>query len=100
MWILSEDLKSLFNTNNIVDIYITPSGDAIKVALSGHMDLTLGEYGCREETGFVFSQILAALTDGCKLHRMPPKEQISRRFVTESRQRAANGKKTVRRGGS
>ena len=75
MWILSEDLKSLFNTNNIVDIYITPSGDAIKVALSGHTDLTLGEYGCREETGFVFGQILAALTDGCKLHRMPPKEQ-------------------------
>ena len=100
MWILSEDLKSLFNTNNIVDIYITPSGDAIKVALSGHTDLTLGEYGCREETGFVFSQILAALTDGCKLYRMPPKEQISRRFTTEERQRAANGKKTVRRGGS
>lgn len=100
MWILSEDGKSLFNTNNIVDIYITPSGDAIKVALSGHSDLTLGEYGCKEETTFVFRQVLAALTDECKLHIMPPKEQISRRFATESRQRAGNGKKTVRRGGS
>lgn len=100
MWILSEDTKSLFNTDNIVDIYITPSSDAIKVALSGHPDLTLGEYGNKEATTFVFGQISVALMDGCKMYNMPPKEQIFRRFATEEKQRSLSGKKPNRRGGS
>lgn len=103
MWILSKDGKALFNTDSIEDIYIPASGDAaVRASFSStSKDLTLAKYDTEIETKMAMRHIYGALKRGELATEMPDKSRIEELLRPyEAKERAANGKKTVRRGGS
>ena len=101
MWILSKDKRCMVNSDTVDSIYTVTTGIRVRFARA-NKDLTIGEY----ESSHTAKHVLEALHDALRLGRdfkMPDDRQAEALFSvadTTEKQRAANGKKTVRRGGS
>lgn len=101
MWILSKNKQCMVNSDTADSIYTVSTGIRVRFARS-NKDLTIGEY----ESIQIAKRVLEALHEALRLgrdYKMPDDEHAETLFSvvdTTEKQRAANGKKTVRRGGS
>lgn len=101
MWILSKDKQCMVNSDTVESIYTVTTGVRVRFT-SPNKDLTIGEYGSIQ----IAKRVLEALHEALRLgrdYKMPDDEHAETLFSvvdTTEKQRAANGKKTVRRGGS
>lgn len=104
MWVLSRDGKGLFNLDTVEDIYVVGAGGDMAVRAgfrSTSKDLTLGNYDTEIEAKMAMRHLYGALNRGEHSTEMPDKDRIEQLLRPyEAKERAANGKKTVRRGGS
>lgn len=101
MWILSKDKRCMVNSDTVDSIYIVTTGIRVRFARA-NKDLTIGEYENSQIARFVLSSLHDAMRLG-KGFKMPDDEYAKALFSvvnTTEKERAANGKKTVRRGGS
>ena len=102
MWILSKSKQCLVNSDTIDRIYQVSSCLRACFARTNG-DATLGKY----ESEYAAIQALKLLTEamraGVPAYQMPDDERIRAAMIADSpagKERAADGKKTVRRGGS
>ncbi|MBQ1570485.1 MAG: hypothetical protein IIZ78_05115 [Clostridiales bacterium] len=104
MWLISKDGQGLYNLNGVANLYfVGGSMDvAVRVSFAGpQKDLTVGLYDSTIQAKAAIRYVFDAITRGAKSVELPDEdtiEQLTR--VYEMKSRAANGKKTVRRGGS
>ena len=104
MWLISKDGQGLYNLNGVANLYfVGGSMDvAVRVSFAGpQKDLTVGLYDSTIQAKAAIRYVFDAITQGAKSVELPDEdtiEQLTR--VYEMKSRAANGKKTVRRGGS
>lgn len=104
MWLISKDGQGLYNLNGVANLYfVGGSMDvAVRVSFAGaQKDLTVGLYDSTMQAKAAIRYVFDAITRGAKSVELPDEdtiEQLTR--VHEMKSRAANGKKTVRRGGS
>jgi hypothetical protein len=100
-WILSKDGTSFFNTDHIVMVYC--AGDFILrvLTLSTDRSYKLGRYSTQEEVETALKIVLKGVMDN-KNVQAPDDEKVYAvlRGTNKTKERAANGKKPVRRGGS
>lgn len=105
MWVMSKNRHEMYNLEAVKDIYIvgTLTDFAVRVSFIGNnmKDLTLGQYHTEAEAMIALDAVFKSLYLKESVFMMPDEskvEETSRLF--ERKARAANGKKTVRRGGS
>lgn len=101
MWILHKDKQCAVNTDHVDCIYVVTTGVRARFA-SHNKDLTLGEYESGQMARAVLESVYGAMSRGVD-YKMPDDEHAKAALSAVNlagKQRAADGKKTVRRGGS
>lgn len=106
MWILSKHGNELYNLDEIMNLYIADSvgfQDAAVRASFRHRskDLTLGQYPSFEMAREAIRMMCLMISRGIEVLEMPSDERVEISMRDRgTKERSANGKKTVRRGGS
>ena len=97
-WLYSEDIGMLMNTDRVDDVYIDYKACKLMAAV-GTSRYHLAEYATGEQCDLALSRIMNRLGQGgCII--VPTAEKMEWMTRTKDHERARNGKKTVRRGGS
>lgn len=102
MWILSKDKQCIVNADTIDSFYTVQTGVRARFARA-NKDLTIGEYDSKQYATQALCMIHKSLSLRADVFKMPDDETARADFVAthaETKDRSANGKKTVRRGGS
>lgn len=102
MWILSKDKRSLYNSDSIDNLYCVSTGVRARFAGAGK-DLTLGEYDSSESANQALCLVFKAFYAGTSAYQMPDDERVRAAMIADNpagKERAADGKKPIRRGGS
>ena len=103
MWILSKAGEALYNMDKVVNFYTVEGtkDSAVRARFSdGQKDLTLGNYNTTTEAETAISYIYNCIRQAYPAIQMPSDEKLQTLKPYEPKERSANGKKTVRRGGS
>ena len=97
-WILSKDGTSFFNTDHIAMVYC--AGDCILrvLLLSSERSYKLGRYNTQEEAETALKIVLKGII--AEKDVQAPDNETVYKVIGMSKERAGNGKKTVRRGES
>lgn len=101
MWILSKDKQCMINSDTADSIYTVTTGIRVRFTRT-NKDLTIGEYESSQIARLVLESLHNAMRLG-KGFKMPDDrhaETLCSVVNATEKERAANGKKTVRRGGS
>lgn len=102
MVIVSQNRSDMYNLSHVVNIYL--DGIKVKVCTDGSTrGGILGEYKTQDVAWKAFEWLADQLETEKSVIRMPSGKYIEDRYrsaLEPVKQRAANGKKTVRRGGS
>lgn len=109
MQIMTLDGTAIMNSDEIDSIYIAESKNYTNCAVrcsftsSGSKDMSLAVYDTQEHAKQAIKILFDAFRLGYSAVKMPKEEEVERKRAEETahvRERAENGKKTVRRGGS
>ena len=102
MWVISKDKKCVVNSDAIDSFYSVTTAVRARFARA-NKDLTLGEYPSSELAIQALCMVHRALATRADAVEMPNNERVQAAYIQACpnvKDRAADGKKTVRRGGS
>lgn len=107
MWILTKNGMYAFDTAKMTSIFVAVCNGgqppAVRCGLDGQKAMTLGAYSTEDQCRAVMNHLLKLMELGKTSIRMPDDAEAARLTEDENmrpKERAADGKKTVRRGGS
>lgn len=110
MWILTKDGKGAFDTSKMTSIYVSESSAYSETAVrcgfsAAQKDMTLGSYATVEQARAVLREILRIMPtagqNGAFIMPTGTKAAaLAQAMNAQPKERAADGKKPVRRGGS
>lgn len=104
MWIITRNCTEAFDTAKMYSLFVVDEGKpAVRCGLDGQKPMTLGSYATGEQCRAVLKNLLKLMELGKTVAQMPDDAEAARLAEAENvrpKDRAADGKKTVRRGGS
>lgn len=104
MWILTKSGSEAFDTAKMYSLFVVEEGKpAVRCGLDGQKPMTLGSCSTGEQCRAVLKNLVKLMELGKAATQMPDDAEAARLAEAENiqpKERAANGKKTVRRGGS
>ena len=107
MWILSKNREYAFDTSKMFSLFVAGGSGgqspAVRCGIDAQKAMTLGAYDTADQCRAVLKVLLQGVELDKTVFRMPGDEEAARLAEAEHmrpKERAADGKKTVRRGGS
>lgn len=107
MWVLSKNRAYAFDTSKMFSVFVAGGtggqSPAVRCGIDAQKAMTLGAYNTDEQCRAVLKVLLQGIELDKTVFRMPDDEEAARLAEAENKrpkERAADGKKTVRRGGS
>lgn len=100
MIIVSKDRDSICNFDNVTAVYL--NGNSVKIKYTNDGFARIGEYNSIKEAEIALEILRNRLRSKSEVCELPTDDEVKAYIVRvpESKQRARNGKKTVRRGAS